>query len=131
MALNQSHNVRRAVARSKRTVVASSGQPSTNQCDMLVIKACLVTWWWCPAGSGASDLAASATTSASRLAAVRLVTAADVAAGRYAVTDVVLPLPGTQVRYPTHETGQRMRQVRPGPGRLGLLRRYMAAHADF
>ncbi len=82
-----------------------------------------------PAGSGGSDLASGATTSASRLAAVRLVTAGDVAAGRYAVTDVVLPLPGTQVRYPTHETGQRMRQVRPGAGRLGLLRRYVTAHA--
>ncbi|KXZ46445.1 hypothetical protein GPECTOR_43g881 [Gonium pectorale] len=48
---------------------------------------------------------------AARLAAVRVVSAADAAAGRYSVYDVVLPLPGTEVLYPQHETGHFMRQA--------------------
>lgn len=39
---------------------------------------------------------------------VRLVTAEDVAAGRYAVTDVVLPLPSHDSMWPTHSTGNFM-----------------------
>lgn len=41
-----------------------------------------------------------------RLAAVHVVTAADVAAGTYGIADVVLPLPGSRVRYPDHSTAE-------------------------
>ncbi|EFJ45168.1 hypothetical protein VOLCADRAFT_64047, partial [Volvox carteri f. nagariensis] len=51
------------------------------------------------------------TSAAKRLSLVRLVTDADVAAGRYSVFDVVLPLPGTEVEYPAHETGEWIRKV--------------------
>jgi tRNA pseudouridine13 synthase len=39
---------------------------------------------------------------AGRLARAHVVTAADAAAGRFSAADVVLPLPGSQVRYPAH-----------------------------
>lgn len=49
---------------------------------------------------------AGANRSAGRLAAVHTVTAADVAAGTYGIADVVLPLPGSRIRYPEHSTAQ-------------------------
>ncbi|GFR51214.1 hypothetical protein Agub_g13586, partial [Astrephomene gubernaculifera] len=65
------------------------------------------------AAEGAEGAASAKTTTsaAGRLSAVRVVTEADVAAGRYDVFDVVLPLPGTEVSYPEHETGAWMRQA--------------------
>lgn len=41
-----------------------------------------------------------------RLLAVRLVSAADVAAGTYGISDVVLPLPGSRILYPAHSTAE-------------------------
>lgn len=49
---------------------------------------------------------AGADRSAGRLAAVHTVTAADLAAGTYGIADVVLPLPGSRIRYPEHSTAQ-------------------------
>eukprot|EP00879_Flechtneria_rotunda_P004747 GHRR01005016.1.p1 GENE.GHRR01005016.1~~GHRR01005016.1.p1 ORF type:complete len:819 (+),score=345.29 GHRR01005016.1:316-2772(+) len=41
----------------------------------------------------------------SRLRSVHLVTADEVDSGRFSITDVVLPLPGSQVQYPQHAAG--------------------------
>ncbi|KAG2486127.1 hypothetical protein HYH03_015221 [Edaphochlamys debaryana] len=59
-------------------------------------------------GEGAGPAPGSAS---SRLSAVVLVTEEDERSGRYSVFDVVLPLPGTQVHYPQHETGAEMRRL--------------------
>ncbi|GLI60780.1 hypothetical protein VaNZ11_003012, partial [Volvox africanus] len=56
-------------------------------------------------------LEGSAGTVSRRLALVRLVTEADVEAGRYNIFDVVLPLPGTEAQYPTHSTGAWIRKT--------------------
>lgn len=48
---------------------------------------------------------------AGRLAAVHVVTAEEAAAGTYDVADVVLPLPGSRVRYPEHDTAQVYQQL--------------------
>ncbi|GLC42432.1 hypothetical protein PLESTM_001332600 [Pleodorina starrii] len=66
------------------------------------------------AATGTATAAASGaagTSAARRLALVRVVSEADVAAGRYSVFDVVLPLPGTEVLYPDHETGAWIRKA--------------------
>lgn len=57
-----------------------------------------------------------ATSAAQRLFRVKLVTEEDVAVGRYSIFDVVLPLPGTEVQYPQHETGAWIREVWGGWG---------------
>eukprot|EP00955_Chlamydomonas_euryale_P092378 364702-Chlamydomonas_euryale.AAC.6 len=57
-------------------------------------------------GGGGGPLDGGLLTSASRLAAVHLVTEGDVAAKRFQMADVVLPLPGSKVRYPQHATGR-------------------------
>jgi hypothetical protein len=49
---------------------------------------------------------AGGTRAAERLAAVHLVSAAEAAAGAFDVADVVLPLPGSRIRYPDHDTAQ-------------------------
>ncbi|GBG00206.1 hypothetical protein Rsub_12987 [Raphidocelis subcapitata] len=45
---------------------------------------------------------------AARLARVHIVTAAEAEAGRFGIGDVVLPLPGYQVIYPTHSAGREL-----------------------
>lgn len=49
--------------------------------------------------------AAVAASAAGRLAAVHVVTAEEVAEGKFTIQDVVLPLPGARVQYPKHEAG--------------------------
>eukprot|EP00878_Enallax_costatus_P019895 GHUV01021006.1.p1 GENE.GHUV01021006.1~~GHUV01021006.1.p1 ORF type:complete len:667 (+),score=201.67 GHUV01021006.1:67-2067(+) len=52
--------------------------------------------------------AAEAASAASRLAAVHIVTEAEVAEGRFSIQDVVLPLPGGRVQYPQHNAGWKL-----------------------
>ncbi|CAM9571786.1 unnamed protein product, partial [Phaeothamnion confervicola] len=56
------------------------------------------------AGRAGPD-AAAASTAAGRLPAVHVVTEAEAAAGAFSTADVVLPLPGFLVEYPSHSTG--------------------------
>uniref|UniRef100_A0A383W6L3 TRUD domain-containing protein n=1 Tax=Tetradesmus obliquus TaxID=3088 RepID=A0A383W6L3_TETOB len=51
------------------------------------------------------DDVSAAASAAARLASVHVVTAAEAAAGRFSIRDVVLPLPGGRVQYPQHEAG--------------------------
>ncbi len=60
---------------------------------------------------GAADEGGGHSGSAGRLAAVHVVTEAEAARGTYSIHDVVLPLPGSRVQYPRHETGDVIREV--------------------
>lgn len=44
--------------------------------------------------------------SKSRLADVHVATEEDISNGTYSIEDVVLPLPGTQIKYPAHSTAE-------------------------
>lgn len=58
------------------------------------------------AGSGsAADGAPSTFAPASWLPAVRVLTESDVSSGRYGIQDVILPVPGCAVAWPTHAAG--------------------------
>lgn len=68
-------------------------------------------------GAGSMGLAAAGlSSSAARLAAVHVVTAEEAAAGRWSLSDVVLPLPGPAVLYPQHGTGQLYQQLAGADG---------------
>jgi hypothetical protein len=47
--------------------------------------------------------------SKARLADVHITTDEDISKGTYSIEDVVLPLPGSQIKYPTHSTAEVLR----------------------
>lgn len=49
---------------------------------------------------------AGGTRAAGRLAAVHVVAAEEAASGAFDIADVVLPLPGSRIRYPEHDAAQ-------------------------
>ena len=63
------------------------------------------------AGGGGGGAGGGRARAAAALAAVHEVTAEEAAAGAFSIEDVVLPLPGVEVRYPGHGTAEVYRRV--------------------
>jgi len=64
-----------------------------------------------PAGGGAGRSEVEAAIASSKVAKVHVVTAEDVAAKRYSIFNVVLPLPGFAITYPTGQVGECYKSV--------------------
>ena len=69
----------------------------------------------------ADSVAAAQLDGGIRLDGVVVATAADVAAARYEITDVVLPLPGADILLPENRIGELLRQFLSYDGTAGVF----------